>query len=234
MRAVMPVSKLPSILCLLGLVGCGIPPVDTTLVSKAPADARSFAVAKQAVRACRSLTNRKKNFRRAGFGYSTQPVALRNGREISRVIVSPPNDAVSVLVDGSSCYVGLENMTPRQSYELAQIWVKSYSAQPNSAHGDGLSDHVSGAWRNFFTEPARFPDKAPYRHRIYIASYKTWPHGPYDPQRNIAYDIGDFFPKNKPGAAVKLTHAIECEPIVSTGPRSGAFLPCSGPAFRPK
>lgn len=230
----MLVSKLPLILCLLGLVGCGIPPVDTTLISKTPADAKSFAVAKQAVRACKSLTNRERSFRQAGFGYSVQPVTLRNGRESSRVIVSPPNDAVSVLVNGLSCYVGLENMTPSQSFELAQIWVKSYGAQPNSAYGDGLSDHVSGAWRIFFTEPARFPDKAAYRHRVYIASYKTWPHGPYDPQRNIAYDIGDIFPKKTPGAAVKLTHAIECEPIVSTGPRNGAFLPCSGPAFKPK
>lgn len=230
----MPVPKFLSTLCLLVLIGCEIPPVDTTLISKTPADAKSFAVAKQAVRACKSLTNREKNFRRAGFGYSTQPFKLRNGREISRISVSSPNDAVFVLIDGSECYVGLEYMTPSQSYELAQIWVQSYDAQPNSAHGDGLSDHVSGAWRNFFTEPARFPDKAAYSHRVYIASYKTWPHGPYDPQHNIAYDIGDFFPKNRPGAAVKLTHAIKCEPIVSTGPRSGAFLPCSGPDFRPK
>ena len=230
----MPVPKFPSVLCFLGLIGCGIPPVDTTLVSKTPADAKSFAVAKQAVRACKSWPNREKNFRQAGFGYTTQTVALRNGREISRIIVSSPNDAVSVLIDGSSCYVGLENMTPSQSYELAQIWVQSYGAQPNSTYGDGLSDHVSGAWRNFFTEPARFPDKAAYSHRVYIASYKTWPHGPYDPQRNIAYDIGGIFPKNTPGAAVRLTHVVECIPIVSTGPRSGAFLPCSGPDFRPK
>ncbi|WP_220750662.1 hypothetical protein [Jannaschia sp. AI_61] len=221
-------------LCLLGLVGCRIPPVDTTFISTTPADAKSFAVAKQAVRACRSFTNRERSFRQAGFGYSTQPVVLRNGREAFRVVVSPPNDAVSVLIDGRTCYVGLENMTPSQSYELAQIWVHAYSAQPNSAYGDGLSDHVSGAWRNFFTEPARFPDKAPYYHRIYIAAYKTWPHGPYDPQGNIAYNVGDVFPKNTPGAAVELTHAIDCKPIVSTGPQSGAFLPCSGPAFRPK
>ena len=150
MRAVTSMSKLPLVCCFFGLFGCGIPPVDTTLVSRTPADAKSFAVAKQAVRACKSLTNREKNFWRAGFGYSTQPVALRNGREISRVIVSPPNDAVSVLIDGSSCYVGLENMTPSQSHELVQIWVKSYDAQPNSVYGDGLSDDVSGAWRNFF------------------------------------------------------------------------------------
>ena len=82
---------------------------------------------------------------------------------------------------------------------------------------DGLSDHVSGAWRNFFTEPARIPDKAAYYHRIYIAAYKTWPSGPYDPQRNLPYRAESIFPDG-PGAAVRLSHVTECKPQIKTGP----------------
>lgn len=221
-----------SIVGLLGLSGCGIPSVDPTYISDVPADAQSFAVAQKAVRACYG-ENAISKLRRAGFGVSSQEVKLKNGRMALRYNVTSPDKRVTVLYQNKSCIVGLESMTPSQSAQLARIWVKAYDAKPNSEYGDGLSDHVSGAWRNFFTEPARFPDKAAYYHRIYIASYKTWPHGPYDPQRNIAYSIEGHFPKTK-GAAVKLTHAIECQPIVSTGPKTGAFLPCSGPAYRPR
>ena len=91
---------------------------------------------------------------------------------------------------------------------------------------------MSGAWRRFFTEPARIPDKAAYSHRIYIAAYKTWPQGPYDPQRNVAYSIDGTFP-NKPGAAVRLSHVTECNPRFATGPRSGVFLPCSASTYTP-
>jgi hypothetical protein len=216
------------------LASCSIPPVDTTYISSTPADARSFAVAQRAVRACTNMLDRERvlnQFRRSGFKVQRQQIELRRGRTTERAIITAPDPRVSVLYGGGRCYVGLENMTPEQSSQLAKIWVKSYGAEPNSAYGDGLSDHVSGAWRRFFTEPARFPDKAPYYHRIYIAAYKTWPSGPYDPQRNIAYSVAGIFP-DKPGAAVKLAHAVECKPIVKTGPRSGAFLPCSGPEFR--
>lgn len=216
----------------LTVAGCTIGPVDTTLISDTPANARSFAVAKAAVKTCYGKNARAK-FLKAGFGYTQQPYRLRNGEPAERVIITSPDPSVYVLYSENRCHVGLENMTPRQSAELAQIWVKAFEAEPNSKSGDGLSDHVSGAWRRFFTEPARFPDKAPYYHRIYIAAYKTWPYGPYDPQRNLPYSIKGFFPK-VPGAAVKLSHVTECHPQVSTGPGSGAWLPCSGPAYQPR
>ncbi len=222
-------------LCAVILTGCGIPPVDTTYVSREPASAQDFAVARRAVEACtdpRRSDRMRAAFERAGFTVSDKTEALRNGRTITRMIVDDPRDRVSVLVGGGDCFVGLVGMTPRQSAELAQIWVRAHQAQPNSAFGDGLSDHVSGAWRRFFTEPPRFPDKAAYRHRIYIAAYKTWPHGPYDPQRGFGYDLGQVFP-DTPGAAVKLDHVFECQPMVETGPNRGVFLPCSGPVYRP-
>lgn len=216
------------------LAGCGIPPVDKTFISNTPANAKSFAIAKRAVEACSDLTNKEKvrrSFQSAGFGISVQQVVAKTGRTISRTIVTSPDKTVSVLYLGNSCYVGLESMTPNQSKQLAEIWAKAFEAEPNSAFGDGLSDHVSGAWRRFFTEPYRIPDKAAYSHRIYISAYKTWPHGPYDPQRNVGFTIPEF-PK-KPGAAVGLNHVIECRPQVQTGPSSGVFLPCSGPEYNP-
>ncbi|MEL6468045.1 MAG: hypothetical protein AAFQ58_24040 [Pseudomonadota bacterium] len=219
---------------LLVVAGCGIPPLDTRLVSNVPADAQSFAVAERAVRACTGLMDNEKvrrDFERAGFDVSVRMVQARNGKAIPRTDITAPDKAVSVLYLGSSCYVGLEGMTPDQSARLARVWVDAYGAQPNSAFGDGLSDHVSGAWRRFFTEPHRIPDKAAYYHRVYIAAYKTWPSGPYDPKRNVGFSIPDF--PDTPGAAVRLNHVIECRPQVVTGPRRGVFLPCSGPEFVP-
>ncbi len=225
-----------AMLATASLAGCGIPPVDTKFVSQTPAPAADLALARKAVDACTNISPRDEAtaaLKRAGFIVTEENFTVRRGRTLRRIIVDDPRDRVSVLLDGSSCYVGLVGMTPEQSYSLASVWARKHRAEPNSAFGDGLSDHVSGAWRRFFTEPARLPVKAPYKHRIYIAAYKTWPSGPYDPQRNVAYDIEGLFP-DRPGAAVKITHAIECDPIVSTGSRSGAFLPCSGPDYRAK
>lgn len=219
----------------LGLAGCSIAPVDPTFISTTPADAKSFSVAKRAVNACRDLTSSdlvRRRFERAGFGVSSELASKRNGRIVKRTTISSPDEKVYVLFLGHACYVGLENMTPEQSKQLAQIWANAHNAKPNSAYGDGLSDHVSGAWRRFVEEPYRIPDKAAFSHRIYIAAYKTWPYGPYDPQQHVSYPIADF-PK-KPGAAVKIVHHIECHSIVETSPTSGVFLSCSRPDYRPK
>lgn len=225
-------TKALGLICLILLTGCEIPAVDQSRISQTPADARSFAVAKQAVRACYG-DNALAKFRRAGFGVRTEKVMTRSGKPIDRTIITPPHPAVHVLYLNNGCYVGLDNMTPGQAAQLARIWVRAYGAEPNAKFGDGLSDHVSGAWRRFFTEPARIPVKAAYRHRIYISAYKTFPYGPYDPQKQVGYSIEGLFP-DRPGAAVSLTHVIQCEPHVSTGPRSGVFLPCPGPDFKPR
>lgn len=214
----------------LVLAGCGIPPVNTKFISSTPAAASSYAVAQRAVRACSKLPDKEatlRAFKRSGFRANQTETPRRNGGgTFTRFTIEAPDNAVSVLLSGGDCYVGLESMTPTQSYNLASIWVRAYGAKSNSALGDGLSDHVSGAWRKSFTEPARLPDRAAYEHRIYIAAYKTWPHGPYDPQRGVGYNIAGLFP-DKPGAAVKLSYVRTCRPIVSTGPNSGAFLPCT-------
>lgn len=233
----MPWNKLITAFILLTVSACGIPPVDTKLVSSVPADQRTFAIAQDAVRACVDLYDWekvKRRFRRAGFEVVSQRATTRQGRSISRTLVKSPDEAVSVLLLGNSCYVGLINMTPQQSAQLARIWVDAHDAEPNSAFGDGLSDHVSGAWRRYFIEPAQAPRKSPYLHRIVISAYKTWPHGPYDPQRNLAYDIAGAFP-NLPGAAVRLHHFVECKPEwYIAAPKNQFYLPCSGPAYKPK
>lgn len=232
----MPIVKLLAFTGLLFLASCSIPPVDPTYISTVPADARSFARAQKAVRACIVDQDRKmalKRFRQAGFDVKEQPLKLRTGATINRAFISDPDDEVFILFTPNRCYVGLKNMTPSQSAKLAQRWVRAFGAKSNAAVGDGLSDHVSGAWRHFFTEPARIPEKAAYSHRVYIAAYKTWPHGPYDPQRQYGYDISGLFP-DVPGAAIELVHVTACLPHIKTGPRSGIFLPCSGPSFRPR
>lgn len=228
-------TKAISTFFLFLISGCTIAPVDPTYISRVPADAQSFAVAQKAVRACYG-ENALDKFRLAGFGVSVQQVKKSNGHQIQHTRISSPDPDVYVLYHGNrnatKCYVGLKGMTPSQSSELAGIWVKAFDAKPNSEFGDGLSDHVSGAWRNYYEEPPRFPDKAAYYHRTNIAAYKTWPYGPYDPQKDFGYDIDGFFPE-APGAAVKLSYIKECRPHVSTGPRSGAFLPCSRSDFQP-
>jgi len=228
--------RLPALssLCILALAAC-VPQVDRTYISDTPASPASFAVAQQAARACKHTYDRKtrdNSFRRAGFKVVEQPVT-KNGRTFTKTEITAPDDAVHVIVSGlGQCWVGLEGMTPEQSAELAQIWVYAFDAEPNSASGNGLSDHVSGAWRNFFVEPERFPDKPEYEHRIYIAAYKTWPHGPYDPQRSVAFDVADF-PK-VPGAAIALSHAVECNSPFPSGSQTPGFLECTSPEFRPR
>jgi hypothetical protein len=214
-------------MCAAFLIGCGVPALDTTLVSQTPADARIFAIAQRAVRACSRMPDRDnvlRAFRASGFGVTEQSIEGVQGRSSTRAIITAPDSAVSVLYHGSHCYVGLLGMTPDQSRDLAGIWATAFGASPNSAHGDGLSDHVSGAWRRFFNEPADIPNHGAFTHRIYIAAYKTWPQGPYDPQRSVPFPVDGLFP-DQPGAAVKLNYNLTCDPLVR-GPRSGVILSC--------
>lgn len=223
-------------LCVFALVACGVPAMDTRLISHSPADAQSYAVAQRAVRACTQVTLPKTvlaSFEREGFSvYRSQGTGGR-GQSFKRYDIRSPDPDVIVLYAEENCWVGLKGMTPAQSAALARIWVDAHQARPNSDFGDGLSDHVSGAWRRFFTEPAQPPAKPAYHHKIYISAYKSWPSGPYDPQRNIAYSVDGVFP-DVPGAAVRLFHTVECQPHVKTGPSSGAFLLCSGPDYVPE
>lgn len=61
---------------------CGTTAVNKTYISNAPADAKSFAVATRAVKACADLTNTetvRRNFQRAGFGVSIEEVTVKRG-----------------------------------------------------------------------------------------------------------------------------------------------------------
>ncbi len=185
----------------VALSACVSSQFDEAMISEIPADASSLAIAQQAVKACASLPDEdgvSRSFKQAGFQVSKQPVALSNGRETERMLVKAPNENVSVLVHGNNCYVGVVGMTPGQSVELAQHWVSKFKAHSNSAHGDGSAEQVAGAWR-------KFENKVGLEHTVFIAAYKSWPTGPYDPQRNVAFSVSDLFP-NVPGAAVKLNY----------------------------
>lgn len=219
--------KLPGIVSILALtVSCGIPPVDETFISNTPASAEDMLVARNAVTACGHLPNRAKakaSFEQFGFTILPTEETRGNGKTYSRLKIQAPSPRVKVIFAagkslGGRCYVGVENMTPNQSAELARGWVRKYKANSNSEYGDGLSDHVSGAWRSFFTE-------VPYHHRVYIAAYKTWPHGPYDPQRQFGFDVSDVFPK-RPGAAVSLSYAMDCIGVQMTSKDTGVIYFC--------
>ncbi len=204
------------------LSGCGIPPVDTKTISQSPARPQDMALAQKAVRACagvpdndnvtRALTN-------AGFQVTTVQAPIRGGRTVSRYDVQSPNDRVIVFYQARTCYVGVVDMTPAQSKELATFWVDAYDAKPNGTYGDGLSDHVSGAWRRYFYD-------WPNHINLYIAAYKTWPSGPYDPQNKYGFDIGDVFPNTK-GAAVKLEYVSQCKSYKPLGKDTEIVRTCS-------
>lgn len=61
------------------------------------------------------------------------------------------------------CIVGLKNMTPAQSYELAQPWVRQFGALTNAERGQGLSDKVVQAWASLRSD-----------RKVYVAAYKSW------------------------------------------------------------
>ncbi|MEM9395115.1 MAG: hypothetical protein AAGA38_14745 [Pseudomonadota bacterium] len=214
---------------------CGVPEYEPTYISTVPANSQSYAVAERAVRACIGVGlpgGIKRQFQRAGFDVGVQPIKARNGRLIERTMVTAPDEAVTILILGDTCYVGLEGMTPDQSAQLAKIWARAYGEDADKPVNQDLSDPLSVSWFKSFAEPARMPDKAAFSHQIYIAAYKTWPNGRYDPQRTVGYDILDF--PQKPGAAVMLRHKVLCNPHVINGPLSGAFLSCSSkPDYRP-
>ena len=80
------------------------------------------------------------------------------------------------------CIVGLENMTPDQSYKLALPWVNKYDAVTNAERGQGLSDKAVQAW-------ASFGDSW----NVYIAADKSW------------QEKREPFPKT-PGASIRLIY----------------------------
>lgn len=233
-----------AVCCVLGAAGCGIPPVDTTYISAVPASAQSFAVAQRAVRACSTVSSPDRvlsNFRKAGFQVSDTRSRTFGGASTELGSIIAPDPTVTVFYEVAQydkrqiaeCNVGLAGMTPEQSKQLADIWVKAHGAKSNAEHGDGLSDHVSGAWRRLYTGPKNAPPEAAYIHRLFITSFKTWPHGPYAVRSHIPSAAKEVFPK-KPGAAVRLRQTSECQNGLFLNAGENGLLPCSALGDRVK
>lgn len=233
----MSFKKVLSVCGLFAVAGCGIPPVDPTFISDTPASAQSFAVAARAVRACTPVFSEdtvERNFRAAGFSVGETRSQTQGSRTNKWGAIIAPDPAVKVhytlyrtlTQQNATCYVGLENMTPEQSKQLAQIWVKAHGAKSNAEHGDGLSDHVSGAWRRFYSDPEDGPAEGAYWNRMYIAAYKTWPHGPYAVPRSPVSGAQNVFP-DKPGAAVRLNLVSACKADLYLNKDKNGLLPCS-------
>ncbi|TCS60016.1 hypothetical protein EDD52_11626 [Primorskyibacter sedentarius] len=165
----MHVAPFVFVAAMLGLAGCpGIPPVNTATISQTPASNRLFAQAKEAVRICSKLPDWKavySAFGAAGYEIRTLDALGQDGRVVQRTHFVNGEDAeIFLIATPRGCTVGIENMTPAQSFELAQPWVKAFGAKTNAELGQGLSPHVVQAWRSIRDD----------RH-VYIAAHKTWP-----------------------------------------------------------
>lgn len=176
----------------LMVAGCGgIPPVDTSTISRKAASPTEFGKAERAVRICANLPDAEAMFR--GFeavGYREHVGPYRSLRQelpngqTRFVVPSVSYDSGQLIIQANeqTCYVGLRSMTPEQNFELAQIWARHYDLATNSELGQGLSDHVVQAW-----QAKSYPSSS-----TLVAAYKTWP-----------WDRGKW-PKDEPGAAVTL------------------------------
>ena len=147
-------------------------------------------------------------FRAAGFKVDGR-LENRRGRIIDRVIITAPDEDVSVLYHNTHCFVGLANMTPEQSELLAQFWVETHDAKSNAEIGQRLTDHAANAWRSSTPVSNRSPDQRVCRQRVFIAAFKTWPQGAYHPGKRLGFRTAGVFPSG-PGAAVKLNQFVTC------------------------
>ncbi|MEP5732249.1 MAG: hypothetical protein ABJL67_23105 [Sulfitobacter sp.] len=166
------------------LAGCA-KPVNQKLVSTTPATPQQFSEAKSAASVCgRHAPNwvaastalkakgytETKNARLASIQRAQRAVILENSGTDVIVLLGSRGDE-------GACFVGLAGMTPQQSFELAQPWVKKFDARTNAERGQGLAKNAVQAWGTL--EEKRI---------VYVAAYKTW-------------DVLDA-----PGAAVRLLY----------------------------
>lgn len=152
-----------------GLTACVS--VDDDLISKTPASAQQFAEAKKAAATCGVHAPNWKALEAAylSMGYSeTQDKKRISVQKSQGVVILEKAGTDMVIMVGSRggegmCIVGLKNMTPQQSYELAQPWVKKFGLLTNAERGQGLSDLMVQVW-----------GKTEERRVIYVGARKTF------------------------------------------------------------
>ncbi len=150
----------------------------------APVEAsdEQFAFASQAAKVC---SDNFPNEKAAEAKFKSLEYEEVGGQTGFRYYRSESTDVILVIGRMSKeriCIVGLENMSPDQSYKLALPWVNKYGAITNAERGQGLSKKVVQAW-------ASFDDNR----NVYIAASKSW------------QESREPFPKT-PGASIRLIY----------------------------
>lgn len=164
------------------------PVLNTETISSTPASARNIAKARQIANICSRFPNRDAVFdglQALGHTSGQLRIVLNNGKElVGGRTVQFDDGKVIATVSEEHCFIGLRDMTPDQSFALANTWAKHFDLQTNAESGQGLSDRVVQAWRAK-TNPGT---------QILVAAHKTWPHQ------------GSPWPK-EPGAAITLRYS---------------------------
>lgn len=171
----------------IALAGCsGIPSVNTTTISETPASAQRYAAARQAVNICSKLPNTEavmRGFEALGYQRSRLELTTSDGRKLISESINSQNADLKIIASSEGCTIGLEGMTPDQSYRLALPWVRKFGLVTNESLGQGLSPHAVQAWQ-FPTFP---------HSQLLVSANKTW-----------HWDGG--ISSNMPGASVRLIY----------------------------
>ena len=152
----------------MALAGCpGIPPVNTETISENPASAARYAAARQAVNICSRLPDTEavmRGFEALGYERSRLEFTTNDGKTLVSESVTSQNTDLKIIASSAGCTIGLEGMTPDQSFQLAQPWVRKFGLVTNESLGDGLSPHAVQAWQY-----PTFPHT-----QVLVSAGKTW------------------------------------------------------------
>ena len=163
-------SKLTT--CSVVILAACAPTVDQALISTQPAAATTISVAQNAVDICSQTpsdrlmtanTLTSNGFKPASLDHFPNLQNLQNrtlafeaaGGEVLVIVATDGNE--------TACLVGGHDITPEQSFALAQPWVEKFDALTNAERGQGLSNLVVQAWASFTDE-----------RNVYISATKTW------------------------------------------------------------
>lgn len=147
------------------------PAVNTDMISTTPVSALEFSEAQKAAQVCGrhapNWSTVENELAAIGYFETTDERLSGVQRDQRAVILESPTSDVLVLLGSrggeGACIVGMDGMTPAQSYELALPWVREFDAQTNEERGQGLANNAIQAWGRL--EEDRI---------VYIAAYKTW------------------------------------------------------------
>ncbi|MEM6638085.1 MAG: hypothetical protein AAF667_19615 [Pseudomonadota bacterium] len=136
---------------IFALAGCpGIPPVNTATISDTPASAERFLAAQEAVGICTRFPDAEavlSGFEVLGYQRSRPEFTTFDGRTFVLDFIDAQDMDLKVVASSEGCTIGLEGMTPDQSFQLVQPWVAKFGLVTNESLGQGLSPHAVQAWQ---------------------------------------------------------------------------------------